>query len=229
MQNAQIWKSIEALCNEAESVIKNGEPIITVVQSIAPPALAYQRTSHTNTVNILSSKPAPPKANIVDRPTPKESSVDAPLSPATMTEIAAAIDRASRSAQKPQIMDQSSQAMSDQLRKDLMIEVSLAVRSVLANELPKMVHHSISESLYELINSTTDPAANNLGALEAKPRPIGGKKKVPNKNKSGPITAADLEGMSKRELEALGREYGVELDRRFKKSTLVEQIKNIIL
>ena len=49
-----------------------------------------------------------------------------------------------------------------------------------------------------------------------------------NKNKSAPITVADLEGMGKLELEGLGREYGVELDRRYKKSTLVEQMKNII-
>jgi len=226
MQNAQIWKSIEALCNEAESVIKNGEPVITVIQSIAPPALAYQRPSNANTVTILSSEPAPPKANIGNKSTPQENVVDNPLSPATMAEIAAAIDRASQTAQKPQIIDQPSQPVSDQLRKDLMIEVSLAIRSVLANELPKMVRHSISESLYELINSKADPTANNLRALETRPRL--GKKKVTNKNKSIPITTDDLEGMSKRELEDLGREYGVELDRRYKKSTLVEQIKNII-
>ena len=228
MENAQIWKSIETLCNEAETVIKNGEPVIAVIQSIAPPALAHQSTSNANTVTILSSEPAPPKANIGDKSTPQENVVDNSLSPATMAEIAAAIDRASQTAQKPQIIDQPSQPMNDQLRKDLMIEVSLAIRSVLANELPKMVRHSISESLYELINSKADPTANNLGALETRPRPRDGKKKVTNKNKSVPITTDDLEGMSKRELEDLGREYGVELDRRYKKSTLVEQMKNII-
>ena len=104
MQNAQIWKSIEALCNEAESAIKNGEPVITVIKSIAPPALAHQSTPHTKAVNILSSEPAPPTANIGDRPTPQENVVDAPLSPATMTEIAAAVDRASQSLQTPQIV-----------------------------------------------------------------------------------------------------------------------------
>ena len=228
MQNAQIWKSIEALCNEAESVIKNGEPVVTVIQSIAPPALAHQRTSNANTVTILSSEPAPPKANIGDKSTTQENVVDNSLSPATMAEIAAAIDRASQTAQKPQIIEQPSQPAIDQLRKDLMIEVSLAVRSVLANELPKMVRHSISESLYELINSTADTSASNVGALEAKPGPGGGKKNINTKNKSIPITASELEGMNKRELEDLGREYGVELDRRYKKSTLVEQMKNII-
>ena len=228
MQNAQIWKSIEALCNEAESVIKNDQPVITVIQSIAPPALAHRRNSKANTVTILSSEPAPPKANIRNKSTPQENVVNDPLSPATMAEIAAAIDRASHTAQKPQILDQPSQPVSDQLRKDLMIEVSLAVRSVLENELPKMVRHSISESLYELINSKADTTANNSEALETRPKPIDGKKKVTKKNKSVPITTAALKSMSKLELEALGREYGVELDRRYKKSTLVEQMKNII-
>ena len=227
MQNAQIWKSIEALCNEAESVIKNGEPVITVIQSIAPPVLAHTRAYNANTVTTLASEPPPPRANTRNKFTPEENVLDNPLSPATMTEIAAAIDRASQTAQKPQIIDQPSQPVSDQLRRDLMIEVSLAVRSVLANELPKMVHHSISESLYELINSKADPTANNLRAPETKPKPKNIKKKVTNKNKSIPITTADLEGMSKLELEELGREYGVELDRRYKKSTLVEQMKNI--
>ena len=74
--------------------------------------------------------------------------------------------------------------------RDLMIEISLAVRSVLSNELPKMVRHSISESLYELINSTADTSANNVGALEAKPGPGGGKKNINTKNKSIPICPA---------------------------------------
>ena len=40
--------------------------------------------------------------------------------------------------------------------------------------------------------------------------------------------AVDLESMSKRQLEALGREHGVELDRRQTKNTLVAQMKDII-
>ena len=82
-----------------------------------------------------------------------------------MTEIAAAIDRASQSLQTPQILDQPSQGMNDKLRKDLMIEVSLAIRSVLENELPKMVRRAISESLYELVKSSADPVIQiNFGA-----------------------------------------------------------------
>ena len=228
MQNAQIWKSIEALCNEAESVIKNGDPAIEVIQSVAPPLLAQMGTSKANTITILPSEPAPPKAHIRIKSTPKENVLDNPLSPATMAEIAEAIDRASQTAQNPQVMEQTSQPMTDQLRKDLLIEVNLAVRSVLANELPKMVRHSISESLNDFINPTADASADNLGTLDTKPRLRGGKKKVTDETRSVPITVAELEGMSKHELEHLGREYGVELDRRYKKATLIKQIKNII-
>ena len=35
----------------------------------------------------------------------------------------------------------------------------------------------------------------------------------------------DLQSMSKLELEELGREYGIELDRREKKETLIEQLE----
>ena len=184
MQNVEIWKSIEALCNEAESVIKNDEHVITVIQSIPPPALAHQRTSNANTVTILSSEPAPPKANIGNGPTPQENAGDVPLSPATMTEIAAAIDRASQSLQTPQILDQTSPGMNDKLRKDLMIEVSLAIRSVLENELPKMVRRAISESLYELATSTADPVIQGSLALKAKASSRGKKKE----NASGKAT-----------------------------------------
>ena len=184
MQNAQIWKSIEALCDEAESVIKNGEPVITVIKSIAPPALACQSTPHTKAVNILSSKPAPPTANIEDRPTPKEDVVDAPLSSATMTEIAAAIDRASQSLQTPQILEQPTQGMNDKFRKDLMIEVSLAIRSVLENELPKMVRGAISESLFELMNSSADPVLRGSVAPKANAGPGGKNKKITSEKKT---------------------------------------------
>ena len=40
MQNAQIWKSIEALCDEAEAVIKDVTPMMAVIKSTAPPAMA---------------------------------------------------------------------------------------------------------------------------------------------------------------------------------------------
>ena len=38
----------------------------------------------------------------------------------------------------------------------------------------------------------------------------------------------DLEDMTKLELEEIGREHGVELDRRQKKSTLIGKVKNLM-
>ena len=38
----------------------------------------------------------------------------------------------------------------------------------------------------------------------------------------------DLEGMTKIELEALGREHGIELDRRKNKADLIEELKEVI-
>jgi len=43
-----------------------------------------------------------------------------------------------------------------------------------------------------------------------------------------PTSADDLNEMTKVELEELGREHGIELDRREKKSSLVGQLKNLI-
>ena len=184
MQNAQIWKSIEALCYEAESVIKNGEPLMTVIQSIAAPPLARQRTFHTSAVTILSSEPAPPKAKTGNRFTSNKNVAGDPLSHATMAEIAAAIDRASQSARKPQIIEQPAHGLNNQLRKDLMIEVSLAVRSVLETELPKMVRHAISDSLCNLVTSSSDPQSNDFRVPDAKPRLKSKSKKIASKKKT---------------------------------------------
>ena len=41
-------------------------------------------------------------------------------------------------------------------------------------------------------------------------------------------TEEDIDGMSKIELEELGREYGIELDRRHNKEVLVEQLKAVM-
>lgn len=38
----------------------------------------------------------------------------------------------------------------------------------------------------------------------------------------------DLEDMTKLELEEVGREHGIELDRREKKATLIERLKSVI-
>ena len=54
-----------------------------------------------------------------------------------------------------------------------MTEVGSAIRDVLANEMPQMVRHAVSESLYELLTTTTKGAAKadspRNKAIEAKP------------------------------------------------------------
>ena len=180
MQNAQIWKSIEALCDEAEAVIKDGAPIIAVIKSTAPPAMAREQKpdpaadaqAEKPGFAVLPSQVPPPAVNIVGKTDPSANADDVSLSNATMAKIAAAIDRAGK-APKTQIIDQQPQIMSDQLRHDLMTEVGSAVRSVLTNELPKMVHHAVSESLHELLTTTPPKGAAKADsprnqAIEAK-------------------------------------------------------------
>ena len=181
MQNAQIWKAIEALWNEAEAVIKDGTPTMAVIKSIAPPAMARRQKANPTTdaqtekpaLVVLPSQAPPPAVNFVNKTNPSANADDVSLSNATMAEIAAAIDRAGK-APKTQIMVQQPQIMSDQLRHDLMTEVSSAVRNVLANELPQMVRHAVSESLNELLTTTPlkGAAKSNSSkhpAIEAKP------------------------------------------------------------
>jgi hypothetical protein len=43
-----------------------------------------------------------------------------------------------------------------------------------------------------------------------------------------PANDKSLEEMTKRELEDLGRQHGVELDRRKNKKTLIESVKNLL-
>lgn len=45
---------------------------------------------------------------------------------------------------------------------------------------------------------------------------------------TGPEEAKAMEAMSKLELEALGREHGIELDRRKAKATLINRLKGVI-
>ena len=181
MQNAQIWKSIEALCDEAEAVIKDGTPMMAVIKSIAPPAMARGQKANLTAdaqtekpaLAVLPSQAPPPAVNFVSKTNPSANADDVSLSNATMAEIAAAIDRASK-APKTQIMVQQPQIMSDQLRHDLITEVGSAVRNALANELPQMVRHAVSESLNELLTTTplkgtAKPNSSKHPPIEAKP------------------------------------------------------------
>ena len=180
MQNAQIWKSIEALCDEAEAAIKDSTPMVAIIKSTTPPAIAReQKTSQTADAQnekpafaVLQSQAPPPAVTIVGRTYPSANAGDVTLSNASMAEIATAIDRAGK-APKNQIISQQPQIMSDQLRHDLMTEVGSAVRDVLANELPQMVRHAVSESLHELLTTTlpkgaAKPISPRHQAIEAK-------------------------------------------------------------
>ena len=181
MQNAQIWKSIEALCDEAEAVIKDGTPMMAVIKSTAPPAMAREQITEPAAEDqneklalaVLPSQAPPPAVNIVGKTDLSANAEDVSLSNATMAEIAAAIDRAGK-APKTQIIEQQPQIMSDQLRHDLLTEVGSAVRNVLANELPQMVRHAVSQSLYELLTTAppkeaTKPDSPQNQAIEGKP------------------------------------------------------------
>ena len=189
MQNAQIWKSIEALCDEAEAVIKDGTPMMAVIKSTAPPAMAREQITEPAAEDqnekpalaVLPSQAPPPAVNIVGKTDLSANAEDVSLSNATMAEIAAAIDRAGK-APKTQIIEQQPQIMSDQLRHDLLTEVGSAVRNVLANELPHMVRHAVSESLYELL--TTAPpkeATKKIAAKKAVTKKTMAKKTVAKK------------------------------------------------
>ena len=53
-------------------------------------------------------------------------------------------------------------------------------------------------------------------------------KKAEIKEKPISYSVSKLNRMTKIELETLGREYGIELDRRKKKATLIEEIKSVV-
>ena len=192
MQNSQIWKSIEALCDEAETVIKSGDNLMAVIQSTAPPAIADQKktsppTTSPQTISVLPSKPAPVKVTIVNKLTQNKTPEISPLSSATMSEIAAAVKRASQSQQNPEKTAQPSQTIDNQTQKDLITEVSQAVSIVLANELPQIVHQAISQSMREIITTSTKPVPNKLAKSNLELIPKARKKIVSTKKKSSPI------------------------------------------
>ena len=58
--------------------------------------------------------------------------------------------------------------------------------------------------------------------------PITGELYSPQVLTEAPIGGKSLEEMTKVQLEALGRQHGIELDRRLHKETLIEQISDAI-
>ncbi len=210
MQNAQIWKSIEALCDEAEAVMKDGTTTMAVIKSIAPPAMARRQNASLTTdaqteklaLAVLPSQAPPPAVNFVNKTNPSANADDVSLSNATMAEIAAAIDRAGK-APKTQIMSQQQQIISNQLRHDLMTEVRSAVRNVLADELPQIVRNAVSESLNELLATTPLKGAvksnsSKHPAIEAKPKKRKAVLKKPASKKAAAKKAASKKPSAKK-------------------------------
>ena len=101
MQNAQIWKSIEALCDEAEAVIKDGTPMMVVIQSTAPPAMARKQQpdlaanthAEKTCLAVLPSQAPPPAINIVAKTYPSANADAVSRSTTTLPDITAAIPR----------------------------------------------------------------------------------------------------------------------------------------
>lgn len=205
MQNAQIWRSIEALSDEAEMVAQSGAPMMAVVKSTPPPKGARPRddappksADGAHAVVMLQARPAPPQAILETHRTDKPAGADDAergLTPATMADIAAAIEQVSK-IPRPQPAADNDQSMRDDIRQQMIGEISEAVRMVLANELPKMVRHAVSASLYELITTTAPdqtlgqtpgqrldqmPSGDNL----AKPAPKTVSRKKAAKKKTG--------------------------------------------
>jgi hypothetical protein len=207
MQNAQIWKSIEALCDEAEAVVRTGAPMMAVVESTAPPALSQPQKSASASkdespkdstaggLSILQGRPTPPTAILEKhRPTHHSESTDAAdqmtatgtVTPASMADIAAAIEQVAKA---PPSADRVSRdtSLDDHIRQQMIGEISQAVRAVLATELPKMVRHAVSASLYELI-TTNNPAPQAGATIGQPPRKASRKKaaaKKPATKKTG--------------------------------------------
>ena len=208
MQNAQIWKSIEALCDEAEAVVSTGAPMMAVVESTAPPALSQPQTSASaakdkspkdstaGSLSILQGRPTPPTAILEKhRPKHQSDSTDAgdhltptgTVTPASMADIAAAIEQVAKA---PPTADRLSHdtSLDDHIRQQMIGEISQAVRAVLATELPKMVRHAVSASLYELI-TTNNPAAEANASIGQPPQKASRQKPVAKKTGTKKTTA----------------------------------------
>ncbi|MDC1381954.1 hypothetical protein N8500_00545 [Candidatus Puniceispirillum sp.] len=168
MQTAQIWKSIEALNNEAEAALKNNSPAITVIKSAPPPAFLSERKIELSKFTVLKSNQIPPTATLNNKHQNDNSTINAPLSSSSMDAIAAAIDRASK-APKTTLIDQGITQISDDFRQDLLTEVERAVRVVLAAELPQLVRYAVSVSIHELVTTPKGPKGRKTKADNTKP------------------------------------------------------------
>ena len=92
---------------------------------------------------------------------------------------------------------------------------------------PNGWHDPRTDELLKSVRLSTDQINEYLGIT---PEPIDESPAVvaPMIDESPMADPPDLNSMTKRELEELGREHGIELDRRHNKDTLIEQLSEVI-
>ena len=168
MQTAQIWKSIEALNDEAEAALKNSSSAIAVIKSAPPPALLSEKKIKVSRLIVFKSHQIPPTVILTNKHQNDKASIETPLSSSSMDEIAAAINRASKGP-KTALNDPSLSQISDDFRRDLLAEVEKAVRVVLATELPQLVRYAVSVSMHELLTTPKSPKGKKTKTNNAKP------------------------------------------------------------
>ena len=168
MQTAQIWKSIEALNEEAEATLKNSTSAIAVIKSAPPPAFLSKEKIKLSRLIVFKSYQIPPIVILTKKHQNDKASIEAPLSSSSMDEIAAAIDRASKGP-RTALNDPGISQISDDFRQDLLAEVEKAVRVVLATELPQLVRYAVSVSMHELLTTPKSLKEKKIKTDSAKP------------------------------------------------------------
>ena len=191
MHTAQIWKSIEALNDEAEAALKNSSPVIAVIKSVPPPAPLAEEQIRVAELTVLKSNPPPPTANLVNNHRNDNTSIEPPLSSSSMDEIATAIDRASKGL-KTTLIGQNTSQISDDFREDLLSEVAKAVRTVLAAELPQLVRYAVSVSIHELLTTPKIPKAQKTKVDSVEPTDKAKPKKIVAKVAKKPLQPKGL-------------------------------------
>ena len=167
MQTAQIWKSIEALNDEAEAALKNSSSAISVIKSAPPPPFLSEKEMKVSKLTVLKSNQIPPASILTNKNQNDKTPIEAPLSSSSMDKIAAAIDRASKRP-KTTLNNHGISQISDDFRQDLLTEVEKAVRVVLAAELPQLVRYAVSVSMHELLTTPKSPKEKKTKADNAK-------------------------------------------------------------
>ena len=187
---------MEALCDEAEAVARTGAPKMVVIDSTAPPALSQTQKSASaatressdysaaGSLSVLQSRPTAPIAILQkhrsrdytnSRDTLNHISTTSTLTPASMADIAAAIEQVAKAPPSTDNLPHQT-SLDDHVRQQMIGEISQAVRTVLATELPKMVRHAVSASLYELV--TTNYPASEADAIIGQPSRKSNRKKT---------------------------------------------------